>query len=43
MEIPFSRGELIEACELTLKATIAEGYLRPIAFLGSEAMGLKTQ
>ena len=41
MEIPYGHGELIEACEMTLKANnYAEGYLRPIAFLGSEAMGL---
>ena len=41
IEIPFSRGDLIEACEVTLKANkFAEGYLRPVAFLGSEAMGL---
>ncbi|MEE2787802.1 MAG: branched-chain amino acid transaminase [Myxococcota bacterium] len=41
LDIPFGKGELIEACELTLKANgFAEGYLRPIAFLGSEAMGL---
>ena len=41
VEIPYSRGDLMEACELTLKANrFTQGYLRPIAFLGSEAMGL---
>ena len=41
LEIPFSKGELIEACEMTLRANRFEwGYLRPIAFMGSETMGL---
>ncbi len=41
MEIPYSRGDLVEACVATLRANnFASGYLRPIAFLGSEAMGL---
>lgn len=41
LELPYSRGELIEACVETLKANdFDEAYLRPIAFLGSEAMGL---
>jgi len=41
MEIPYTQGELIEACITTLKANnFEEGYLRPLVFLGSEAMGL---
>lgn len=41
MEIPYSRNTLIEACTATLAANgLASGYLRPVAFLGSEAMGL---
>ncbi len=41
MEIPFGRGDLTQACVATLQANgLDEGYLRPIAFLGSEAMGL---
>ncbi len=41
MEIPFTRRDLTDACVETLQANaLAEGYVRPIAFLGSEAMGL---
>ena len=41
LEIPFSRGDLIEACLMTLKANRFDwGYLRPIVFMGSETMGL---
>ena len=41
IEVPYSRGELIEACIETLKANnYAEGYLRPLIYLGDEAMGL---
>lgn len=41
MEIPYGRGEIAEACIETLKANkFDEAYLRPIAFLGDEAMGL---
>ncbi|MFN3200119.1 MAG: branched-chain amino acid transaminase [Bradymonadia bacterium] len=41
MEIPYSEGQLIEACIETLTANnLASGYLRPLAFLGHEAMGL---
>ncbi len=41
MEIPFSRARLVEACLQTLQANgQRSGYLRPLAFLGSEAMGL---
>ena len=39
--IPFGQGELLEACIETLKANrLTAGYLRPVAFLGSETMGL---
>lgn len=41
LDMPFSRGEILEACVETLKANdFDEAYLRPIVFLGSEAMGL---
>jgi len=41
LEMPFSRGEIAEACIEVLKANnYDEAYLRPIAFLGDEAMGL---
>ncbi len=41
LEIPFTIHELIDASVLTLQANrFAEGYLRPLVFLGSEAMGL---
>lgn len=41
MEIPFERSRVLEACVETLKANrFTRGYLRPLAFLGSEAMGL---
>ncbi len=41
LEIPFRQGELLEACLETLKANkLPKGYLRPLVFLGSEAMGL---
>ncbi len=41
LDMPFSRGEIAEACIEVLKANdFDEAYLRPIAFLGDEAMGL---
>jgi len=41
LEMPYSRGEITEACIETLKANnFAEGYLRPLVYLGDEAMGL---
>lgn len=41
LEMPYSRGEIAEACIEVLKANdFDEAYLRPIAFLGDEAMGL---
>lgn len=41
LDMPYSRGEILEACLETLKANRFEsGYLRPIAFLGGETLGL---
>lgn len=41
LEIPFGRGEIAEACIEILKSNEFDAaYLRPIAFLGDEAMGL---
>lgn len=41
MKMPFSRQQLIEACGEVVRANkLAECYLRPIAFYGSEKMGV---
>ncbi|MCA9525762.1 MAG: branched-chain amino acid transaminase, partial [Myxococcales bacterium] len=41
LEIPYGPGDLEQACVATLQANkFATGYLRPIVFLGSEALGL---
>lgn len=41
LDIPFSQEAVRQACVDTLRANgFAEGYLRPLVFLGSEAMGL---
>jgi branched-chain amino acid aminotransferase len=41
MEIPYSMGELVEGTISTLAANkLPSAYIRPIAFLGDEAMGL---
>jgi branched-chain amino acid aminotransferase len=41
MEIPFPQSELEAVCLETLRANgLAEGYLRPIAFIGDGEMGL---
>ena len=41
MELPVPESDLVRACVETLQANrLRSGYLRPIAFLGSEAMGL---
>lgn len=41
MKIPFSRQQLIDACGEVVRANkLAECYLRPIAFYGSEKMGV---
>jgi branched-chain amino acid aminotransferase len=43
-EIPFTREEINQAHLEVLRANdLEEGYLRPIAFLGSEAMGLRAK
>lgn len=44
LKIPYSREELIEAQREVLVANdLREGYLRPVVFLGSEAMGLRAE
>ena len=44
LELPFSADEINAAQVETLRANgLGEGYLRPMAFLGSEAMGLRAQ
>ncbi len=44
MEIPYGYEELCEAQKTVFRVNgLEEGYLRPIAFLGSEAMGLRAQ
>jgi len=41
MEIPYSIGELVDACKLTVRSSGLEScYVRPIAFLGYGEMGL---
>lgn len=41
MKLPFSQEQIAEAVLKTLRANrLAEGYVRPIAFLGEGAMGL---
>lgn len=41
MQLPFSQEQIAEAVLETLRANrLAEGYVRPIAFLGEGAMGL---
>jgi branched-chain amino acid aminotransferase len=41
IEVPFKRAEIVDACIETLQANrFLEGYLRPIIYLGHEAMGL---
>ncbi|MDD9961792.1 MAG: branched-chain amino acid transaminase [Gammaproteobacteria bacterium] len=44
LEIPYSADEVNAAQVETLRANaLGEGYLRPMAFLGSEAMGLRAK
>ncbi|MEM7003049.1 MAG: branched-chain amino acid transaminase, partial [Pseudomonadota bacterium] len=44
MKIPFSPEELNQAqCDVFRENGLEEGYLRPMVFLGSEAMGLRAQ
>jgi branched-chain amino acid aminotransferase len=41
LEIPYTREALMAACVETLQANrYGEGYIRPLVFLGSEALGL---
>lgn len=43
-EIPFSLTQIDEACRETLKANkLVDGYVRPIAWRGSEQMGVSAQ
>ena len=42
IEVPFSHEELIAAqCQVFAANKLKEGYLRPVVYLGSEAMGLR--
>ena len=42
--IPYSMDEVSQAQkEAMLKNNLSEGYIRPIVFLGSESMGLRSQ
>ena len=44
IEIPFSREELERAqCEVFVANELDEGYLRPVVWLGTEAMGLRAE
>jgi branched-chain amino acid aminotransferase len=44
MEIPYSRDEINAAqCEVVRENGLDEGYLRPMCFYGSEAMGLRAE
>ncbi|MBW2057113.1 MAG: branched-chain amino acid transaminase [Deltaproteobacteria bacterium] len=41
ISIPFSREAIVEACKETLRANaLAEGYIRPIVFIGEGVMGV---
>lgn len=43
-EIPYSVAEIDEACRAVIKAqNIVEGYVRPVAWRGSEQMGVSAQ
>ena len=44
INIPYSASELCQAqIDTMLKNNLREGYIRPIVFLGSESMGLRSQ
>ena len=44
LKIPYSKGELnVAQCQVVKANGLDEGYLRPMCFLGSEAMGLRAQ
>jgi branched-chain amino acid aminotransferase len=41
LDVPFSRDQILEACLETLRRNrLAEGYIRPLVFIGEGAMGL---
>ncbi len=43
-EIPYTVEEINDACEATLKANnLVDGYIRPVAWRGSEMMGVSAQ
>ena len=43
-KIPYSDAEIDEACRQTLKANkLTDGYVRPLAWRGSEMMGVSAQ
>lgn len=44
MDIPWDKPTVIEACKETIrKNDLKSGYIRPIVFYGSEAMGISTR
>jgi len=44
IDLPFTREELEAAqCEVCAANDLGEGYLRPVAYLGSESMGLRAK
>ena len=44
IDIPYTRDDLNAAqCEVFAANNLSEGYLRPIVYLGSEAMGLRAE
>ena len=44
LDIPYTRDELNAAqCEVFAANNLSEGYLRPLVYLGSEAMGLRAE
>lgn len=44
LQIPYSEDEVCEAiCEVLRANKLEEAYIRPLVFLGSEAMGLRAQ
>lgn len=43
-DIPYSKAEINEACKETLRRQgLSDGYVRPVAWRGSEAMGVSAQ
>jgi branched-chain amino acid aminotransferase len=44
MHIPFTREELTEAiCELLRRNSLTDSYIRPIAYMGPETLGIRAQ